>query len=292
MSEASFFPAKSAGFERFHDWYRFAELKRHDAIDARLSSLEDVVGTFDFSPYLKKAGAGGGQSAAGGTGSAENLTLASTVHATKGKIIFGTSAYDEGNQRLGVKTTSPSYPFHVEGDGYVKDAFGVGIAPGATGGKLEVLSSGLITRFAGSGTETQFHFVTNTGGTAYIWMVRLAGATPGFVIRDQNAGTEPFNVFPGAPTQSMSITTQGVGLGTATFGTSAVGVLAIKNGTAPTTGPADTVQFYSTDDAAGHTIPSFFCEGTNVLATGQADSASSTRVKVRINGTVVTLLGI
>lgn len=57
-------------------------------------------------------------------------------------------------------------------------------------------------------------------------------------------------------------------------------------------GVADAVKIYSTDDAAGHTIPSFYCEGSNVLATGQADSVSSTRVKMRINGTVVTLLAI
>jgi hypothetical protein len=83
-----------------------------------------------------------------------------------------------------------------------------------------------------------------------------------------------------------------VGIGTTTFGTSAVTVFSIANGTAPTTGPADTVQFFSTDDAAANTIPSFFCEGTNVLATGQADSVSSVRVKMRINGTVVTLLAV
>lgn len=84
-----------------------------------------------------------------------------------------------------------------------------------------------------------------------------------------------------------------VGLGGATgFGTNAAGVVAVKNNVAPTTGPADTVQFYSSDNSAGHTIPSFFCEGTEVIATGQADSASSVRVKLRINGTVVTLLGI
>lgn len=93
--------------------------------------------------------------------------------------------------------------------------------------------------------------------------------------------------------QRMVVSKEGnVGIGTTSFGTNAAKVLSIANGTAPTTGPADTVQFYSSDDAAGHTVPSFFCEGTNVLATGQADSASSVRVKVRINGTVVTLLGI
>lgn len=92
-------------------------------------------------------------------------------------------------------------------------------------------------------------------------------------------------------TTRLTIDTAGnVGIGTGAFGTSAAGVLAIGNGTAPSTGPADTVQFYSSDDAAGHTIPSFFCEGTNVVATGQADSASSVRVKMRINGVVHTFL--
>lgn len=74
--------------------------------------------------------------------------------------------------------------------------------------------------------------------------------------------------------------------------TGSTNTLSIINGTAPDNGLTDSVIFYSSDDAAGHTIPSFYCEGTNVIATGQADSASSVRVKVRINGTVVTLLAI
>lgn len=68
--------------------------------------------------------------------------------------------------------------------------------------------------------------------------------------------------------------------------------LTIYNGTAPVAGTVDSVIFYSSDIAAGHTEPSFFCEGTSVLATGQGDSASSVRVKMRINGTEVTLLAI
>lgn len=68
--------------------------------------------------------------------------------------------------------------------------------------------------------------------------------------------------------------------------------LLVASGTAPTSSPNDSITLYSSDDAAGHTIPSFYCEGSNVLATGQADSASSVRVKLRINGTVVTLLAI
>lgn len=82
------------------------------------------------------------------------------------------------------------------------------------------------------------------------------------------------------------------GTGLSVRGTvSGTGVVAVGNGTPPTA-QANTVALYSTDNAAGNTIPSFFCEGTDVLSTGQADSVSSVRVKMRINGTVVTLLAI
>lgn len=44
----------------------------------------------------------------GNDGAGETLTLGSTSHATKGKILFGTSAYDEVNNRLGLGTTTPN----------------------------------------------------------------------------------------------------------------------------------------------------------------------------------------
>lgn len=62
-------------------------------------------------------GVSGGQTAIGGTASANNLTLSSTSHATKGKILFGTSAYDEANNRLGIGTASPSFAFDLTGQG-------------------------------------------------------------------------------------------------------------------------------------------------------------------------------
>lgn len=55
-------------------------------------------------------GVSGGQSVVGGTASGNGLTLSSTSNATKGKILFGTSAYDEANNRLGIGTASPTYP--------------------------------------------------------------------------------------------------------------------------------------------------------------------------------------
>lgn len=51
----------------------------------------------------------------GSEGASGTLTLQSSSNATKGKIIFGTSGYDEVNNRLGIGTTSPSEKLEVIG---------------------------------------------------------------------------------------------------------------------------------------------------------------------------------
>lgn len=58
-------------------------------------------------------GISGGSTLVGGTAASETLTFSTTSHATKGKIIFGTSAYDEANNWLGIGTTSPAYRFDL-----------------------------------------------------------------------------------------------------------------------------------------------------------------------------------
>ena len=62
-------------------------------------------------------GVSGGQSVIGGTAASNSLTLSSTSNATKGKLLFGTSAYDEVNNRLSIGTTSTSYPLEVRASG-------------------------------------------------------------------------------------------------------------------------------------------------------------------------------
>lgn len=52
----------------------------------------------------------------GGTLSGNNITFSSTSNATKGKILFGTSAYDEVNNRLGIGTTTPLNKLDVYGN--------------------------------------------------------------------------------------------------------------------------------------------------------------------------------
>jgi hypothetical protein len=74
-------------------------------------------GSYTFSTGLTNAastitsnlstGITGGQSVIGGTAASENLTLFSTSNVIKGKILFGTSAYDEVNNRIGIGTTTP-----------------------------------------------------------------------------------------------------------------------------------------------------------------------------------------
>lgn len=66
----------------------------------------------DHTQYALLVGRTGGQTFSGGTDSGNNLTIQSSSHATKGKIIFGTSAYDEVNNRLGVGTVTPTTQVH------------------------------------------------------------------------------------------------------------------------------------------------------------------------------------
>lgn len=65
------------------------------------------------SAFATLAGTSGGQTLIGGTAASETLTLRSTSNATKGKILFGTSTYDEASNRIGVGTTTPNATMHL-----------------------------------------------------------------------------------------------------------------------------------------------------------------------------------
>lgn len=83
-------------------------------------------------------GISGGQSVIGGTASGNNLTLSSTTNATKGKILFGTSAYDEVNNRLGIGTTTPAVA--IEAAGSIRgnaSGFAVNLVPDSTGSRIQ-----------------------------------------------------------------------------------------------------------------------------------------------------------
>lgn len=138
-------------------------------------------------------GVSGGQTIIGGTASGNSLTLSSTSNATKGKLLFGTSAYDEVNNRLGIGTTTPTYSIDSTGDirgsairftggstdtlapaaaGFTINASsGLVVTPGNTGGA----SSGFMIRAIRSGSSSQISLNTPSStrfslalGTSYI----------------------------------------------------------------------------------------------------------------------------
>lgn len=67
--------------------------------------------------YALLAGRSGGQTLRGGTASGDDLTLMSTNNATKGSIFFGSSGYDEVNNRLGIKVSDPEADLEVVATG-------------------------------------------------------------------------------------------------------------------------------------------------------------------------------
>ena len=117
------------------------------------------------------------------------------------------------------------------------------------------------------------------------------GATIVSVPTDVTGGSEDFDLYFAtmqaglAASEKLRITSVGnVGIGTATFGTGAVTVLAIANGTEPSTAPANTIQIFAKDssDGSANSTLALYCE--------QAPEATGTftqthRLKVWINGT-------
>jgi hypothetical protein len=126
-------------------------------------------------------GVSGGQSIKSGTAASDTLRIYSTTNATKGKIIFGNSAYDEANNRLGIGTTSPATPFEISGNSLTTNSaqFGtIGIQSYATnnawfGDNVYFDNSAFRRRAAGyaglfyfAGQEGQFRWgTTSTAGS-------------------------------------------------------------------------------------------------------------------------------
>lgn len=116
-------------------------------------------------------------------------------------------------------------------------------------------SASTVTGFRWSPTRTS---LTNTTEYAFISDGGLSGfgtLTPTARLQAKGVGTttgELFRLGDSADTLRVLVLDNGnVGIGGASsFGTSAVGVFAIKNGTAPTSSPADMIQLYAEDVAA------------------------------------------
>lgn len=142
-------------------------------------------------------GISGGQSVIGGTAASNNLTLSSTTNGTKGSIIFGTSAYDEVNNRLGIKTTSPSLELDVRTTTATTNALQTPVQ------FTNSLTTGTVA--AGFGTGVLFQGTANNGGSpsvlrdmgsmGFVWQIATDGSrTSDAVFNAVNSATGPSEV--------------------------------------------------------------------------------------------------
>jgi hypothetical protein len=141
----------------------------------------------DHTQYALLLGRTGGQTLIGGTAASENLTLQSTAHATRGNILFGTSAYDGVNNRLGIAVATPLAGIH--------NAFASIVSVPAN-----LLSGTWFT--GGTATTTKPHLLIEpTGTTSTAWStsgtglgVNAASGFAGDLIDLQLAGATKFRV--------------------------------------------------------------------------------------------------
>jgi hypothetical protein len=82
--------------------------------------------------------------------------------------------------------------------------------------------------------------------------------------------------------------TNNVGIGQATFGTSAAKVMAFNNGTAPSTSPADAFQLYSADITAGNAAAHFRTENGAVIKIYQETTGVAGATRAAVAGNTVS----
>lgn len=110
--------AKLAGIEAGAETNNISDTHATDLTDGGATTLhkhdhgeQDGLSDDDHTQYVALAGRAGGQTIKGDTASGGNLILQTTAHATKGKLLIGTSAYDEVNNRLGINHDTPDANF-------------------------------------------------------------------------------------------------------------------------------------------------------------------------------------
>ena len=185
--------------------------------------------------------------------------------------------------------------------GMTLDSTGLGIGGTAIGTKLEVVTStsgslggtATVTNSAASaiGNAASFNFRTNANFLlAGYFGARIEAVTP---LASNNTDLVFYNYksVTASGDETMRITSSGnVGIGVSTFGTSAAKVLSIGTGTEPTTGPAGSVQFFTSTRSASNTIPAIFTEGSGVTNAAITNTTVTNKIAIKINGTIYYLL--
>lgn len=149
---------------------------------------------------------------------------------------------------------------------------------GGSAGTVSALSGSLITSESSGNNYLQF-LSPNTAFQAILFG-DVDNNVIGQIVYSHGTNYLGFHVN---VSERMRIDSSGnVGIGTATFGTSAAGALAIKNGTAPTANVADVTQIFSKDASTGGATLGLFTEAA-VESIGTF--TASHKLKIWINGT-------
>lgn len=175
-----------------------------DAAAGRTALALGTMATQAETDYALLAGRAGGQSLIGGTASGNSLTLRSSSHATKGKVIFGnagTTAYDEVNERFGVGTASPTSKFQVLTAGSTSPAYG-------TDEVFSIVNNSLFNSNAG------FAVAAGSSGIGNFYFGKVGAYFQGIVAYDNATNAMHFSTN---TSRKMTILSGGnVGIGTQT----------------------------------------------------------------------------
>jgi hypothetical protein len=170
----------------------------------------------------------------------------------------------------------------TSGSALTFDGTNLGIGTASPAYKLDVVTAGTA---GGRITTAEYGQFAVSDGTRSVYIQNYSG------VGSIGTGSNNALMFAVDSVERARIDTSGnLGLNTSTFGTSAAGVLSLGTGTAPTTGPADTVQLFSVDRSAGNTIPAVRCEGSGVTNAGITNTTVTHKIAMQVNGTIYYLL--
>jgi hypothetical protein len=237
----------------------------------------------DHTQYALLAGRSGGQTFKGGTGSGDDFTIMTTNHGTKGTIFMGTSGYDEANNRLGIKTASPTRALQVAGTVYISandapfttSAWGKAIELNADNAIQWLKGGGSISRGIGYSADGTFYIFRSTADDA------SAAATTDVTI--DASGNIAFNARVGTAWTSVTYNTGWVDYDATWNGAQykKVGDLVFLRGLVKRTSGAETIIF---------TLPAGFRPPKYVMFPQLSNDALS-RIDIYTDGTVNMLLG-
>lgn len=168
------------------------------------NALSGLTSGDDHTQYALLAGRTGGQTLIGGTGSGNNLTLSSTSHATKGKIIFGASSlYDQVNDTWGIGATNNTvFPLQINRavNASTYTALSLINTAGGTGNGVRI---GFSVMANGSPTAYINHFYTGTGYETALNQYNTTAGTYDNYITLKQTGKIRFDTYAGSGSRLM-----------------------------------------------------------------------------------------